>query len=464
MPQAIHFISIGGSTMHNLALALKQQGYQVTGSDETIYEPSRTRLQQQNLLPDQMGWFPEKIQQNLGAVIVGMHARRDNPELVKALELGIPVYSYPEYIYQCSQQKQRVVIAGSHGKTTITAIILHTLKYHNRLFDYWIGDSIDGFDTTVRLTSGYVDSSAPIIIIEADEYASSPLDSRPKFLHYQPHIALISGIAWDHVSTYPIWDDYVDQFESLAEAMPKAGVLVFDESDDMLDVIGQKERADITKIPYEIHPNEVIAGQTWLLTKQGRRISVQIFGEHNMKNIAGAMTVCDRIGITEEQFYEAISTFKGVPQRLEKIAETPADSRKNPTLIYRDFAQSPAKVEAVTNAVKRQYPDQKLLAILELHSLSNKDFLNQYKGTFHAADQAIVYFSTASTFSSEQAHSITPDDITAAFDEPNLTVFTDVSMLQSHLLEQQSAFQLFLFMSSGTFDGLNLDLLAKKLI
>ena len=296
--------------MHNLALALYQQGHAVTGSDETIYEPSRTRLQLHNLLPTETGWFPEKITEATDIVIVGMHARSDNPELVKALKLGLPVYSYPEYIYQQSRQKQRVVIAGSHGKTTITAIILHVLKHCNRVFDYWIGEHIHDFDTTVRLSS-----QAPLIIIEGDEYASSPIDSRPKFLHYQPHIALISGIAWDHINLYPTWEEYVDQFESLAEAMPKAGILIFDESDDMLDVIGQKERTDITKVPYFPHPSETINGKTFLVTKQKERVAINLFGQHNLKNIAGALTVCDRIGITEEQFYSAISTFTNVSKR-----------------------------------------------------------------------------------------------------------------------------------------------------
>jgi UDP-N-acetylmuramate: L-alanyl-gamma-D-glutamyl-meso-diaminopimelate ligase len=447
MPQAIHFISIGGSAMHNLALALQQQGYIITGSDDQIYEPSLTRLQQHSLLPDELGWFPERITTDLDGIIVGMHARKDNSELIKALELGIPVYSYPEFIYQQSQQKQRVVIAGSHGKTTITAMILHVMTYHKRLFDYWIGDEVNGLETTVRLTP-----NAPIIIIEGDEYASSPIDARPKFLHYQPHIALISGIAWDHINIYPTWDEYVDQFESLAEAMPKAGILIFDESDDMLDVIGQKDRPDITKIPYVAHPSEIVDGQTYLITKQGRKLRLQIFGDHNMKNVAGAMTVCDRIGITEEQFYEAIISFKGVSQRLEKLAEN------GTRILYRDFAHSPAKVEATTEAVKRQYPDRKLLAVLELYTFSslNTVFLEQYRGTLELADEAILYFDANSP--------ITPEDIVTAFDKSNLQIFTDKTDLKDYLLQKRNPLQVFLLMSSGTFGGLDLNEVSKELI
>lgn len=451
MPQAIHFISIGGSAMHNLALALQHQGYIITGSDDHIYEPSRTRLREHSLLPDELGWFPEKVTADLDGIIVGMHAHKDNLELIKALELGLPIYSYPEFIYQQSQQKQRVVIAGSHGKTTITAMILHVMTYNKRLFDYWIGDEIDGFDATVKLTP-----DAPVIIIEGDEYASSPIDARPKFLHYQPHIALISGIAWDHINIYPTWDEYVDQFESLAEAMPKAGILIFDESDDMLDVIGQKDRPDITKIPYVAHPNEIVNGQTYLITKQGHKLPLQIFGDHNMKNVSGAMTVCDRIGVTEDQFYEAITSFKGVAQRLEKVAEN------GMRILYRDFAHSPAKVEATTEAVKYQYPDRKLLAVLELYTLSslNRLFLDQYRGSLEAADEAVVYFDAKTI----QNMPISVEDIAEAFDKPGLQILTDIKDLTTYLLQERNSDQVFLLMSSGTFSGLNLNEISKELI
>lgn len=454
MPQTIHFISIGGSAMHNLALALHHQGYVITGSDDEIYEPSRTRLRQYDLLPAETGWFLDRIHADLDAVIVGMHARRDNPELAKAQELGLPIYSYPEYIYQQSQQKQRVVIAGSHGKTTITSMILHVLQYHNRQFDYLVGAQLEGFETMARLTP-----ETPLIVIEGDEYASSPIDPRPKFLHYQPHIALISGIAWDHVNIYPTWEQYVDQFESLAEAMPKAGVLIFDETDDMLDIIGQKERADITKVPYVAHPNKVVQGQTMLLTKQGRQIPVQVFGEHNMKNIAGAMTVCDRIGITEEQFYEAIPTFKGANRRLEKIAESGG------RIVFRDFAHAPSKVDATTEAVRNQFPGKRVLAVVELHTFSslNKDFLPQYKGCLASADVALVYFD-AHTLAAKQLEPITAEDIFNAFGQPNLRVFTNSTELQQYIIEQRNAADIFLLMSSGTFGGLDITSLTQNLV
>ncbi len=440
--------------MHNLALTLQQQGYAVTGSDDEIYEPSRTRLSQQNLLPSDIGWFPDKIHRDLDAVIVGMHARNDNPELIRAQALGLPVFSYPDYIYQQSRQKQRVVIAGSHGKTTITSIILHVLKHFNRSFDYLVGAQIDGFETMARITP-----DAPIIIIEGDESASSPIDLRPKFIHYRPHIALISGIAWDHVNIYPTWDEYVDQFELLAEAMPKAGILLFDDSDDMLDVIGQKERPDVTKIPYQAHPYEVNDSQTYLITKRNQRIPVVIFGEHNMKNIAGAMAVLDRIGITEDQFYEAIPTFKGADGRLQKLAE------KGGHTLFRDFAHSPSKVEASTNAVKNQYPGRKLSAIVELAAAStlNQAFLEQYKGCLDKADSAAVYINPQSV-ADKQPDLISLEAIRQAFERPDLIILIKAADLQAYLAQQLQTTGIILILSSGAFGELDVQLLFNQLL
>jgi UDP-N-acetylmuramate: L-alanyl-gamma-D-glutamyl-meso-diaminopimelate ligase len=455
MPQAIHFISIGGSVMHNLAITLQQQGFLITGSDDEIHDPAYSRLQQHGLLPDSLGWAPEKIHADLQAVILGMHARSDNPELIQAQTLGIPVYSYPEYIYRQSRQKQRVVIAGSHGKSTITAMILHALKHHNRQFDYLIGEPVAGLESTVRVTAGDNGSAAPIIIIEGDEYASSAIDPQAKFLHYQPHIALINGIAWDHVTLYPTWEEYVDQFELLAEDMPKAGILVFDESDDMLDVIGQKDRADITKIPYKAHPSERVDGRTYLITKQKTRVPVQLFGEHNMKNIAGAMVICDRIGITEEQFYEAIPTFPGVISRLEKIAEN------GNRIVFRDAARAPSKVEAATEAVKNQFPGKRLLAVVELPAFSSlNSFLDQYHGCFHAADEAFVFSPASAT----GQLAIDSEAIKTAFGRSDLSVFTDPAALRDYLIQQRNKADIFLLMSSNNFNGLDVGALANELL
>lgn len=450
----IHFISIGGSVMHNLAIALHLKGFVVTGSDDEIYEPSVSRLAKYDLLPAVTGWFPEKITADLSAVILGMHARQDNPELARAKELGIKVYSYPEYIFEQSQNKQRVVIAGSHGKTTITSMILHVLNFNKRVFNYLVGAQIEGFDNMVKLSE-----EAPLIVIEGDEYFTSPLDPTPKFMHYQPHIALISGIAWDHFNVFPTWESYVKQFELLADSLPKAGGIIFDETDDMLNVIGQKERADVVSTPYHAHPYKIEDGKTILITPDGKEVSVLVFGNHNMKNISGAYAVCERLGITDDQFYDAIQTFKGASKRLELLAKTDSVS------IYRDFAHAPSKVEATTAALKEQYPDRTLFACAELHTFSslNKDFLSQYRRKLKAADVAVVYFNPL-TVEHKRLEPITEEDIRTAFKREDLHVFTDSAKMVEFLKSQTWDNANLLLMSSGTYGDLDLKALATELL
>lgn len=450
----IHFISIGGSVMHNLAIALHLKGILVTGSDDEIYEPSASRLAKYDLLPAVTGWFPEKITADLSAVILGMHARQDNPELAKAKELGIKVYSYPEYIFEQSQSKQRVVIAGSHGKTTITSMILHVLNYNKRIFNYLVGAQIEGFDNMVKLSE-----EAPLIVIEGDEYFTSPLDPTPKFMHYQPHIALISGIAWDHFNVFPTWESYVKQFELLADSLPKAGGIIFDETDDMLDVIGQKERPDVVSKPYHAHPYKIENGKTILITAEGKEVPVLVFGNHNMKNISGAYAVCERLGITDEQFYEAIQSFKGASKRLELLG-------KNETVnIYRDFAHAPSKVEATTAALKEQYPERTLVACAELHTFSslNKAFLSQYRRKLKAADVAVVYYNPQ-TVEHKRLEPISEEDIRTAFKREDLHVFTDSSRMVDFLKSLTWENANLLLMSSGTYGDLNLKALASELL
>ncbi len=444
LPKKIHFISIGGSVMHNLAIELHRKGYTITGSDDEIYEPSRGRLANFNLLPAVMGWFPEKITAELDAVILGMHARADNPELKAAQELGIKVYSYPEYIFERSQDKQRVVIAGSHGKTTITSMILHVLQANNRVFNYLVGAQIEGFDYMVKLAD-----EAPLVVIEGDEYFTSPLDRTPKFMHYQPHIALISGIAWDHYNVFPTWEAYVKQFELLADSIPKAGTIIYDESDDMLNVIGQKERPDVVSMPYLAHPYRVDAGGTVLLTPDGE-VPVLVFGEHNMKNISGAKVVCEKLGITDEQFYAAIPSFKGAAKRLELLGSNDTVS------IYRDFAHAPSKVEATTAAVKEQFPDRELIACAELHTFSslNKVFLKQYRRKLNTADVAVVYYNPL-TLEHKRMEPISEEDIRTAFKREDLNIFTSAEDLEAFLKQQNWKNANLLLMSSGTFGELN---------
>lgn len=450
----IHFIAIGGSVMHNLALTLQKQGYQITGSDDEIYEPSRSRLEKAGLLPAEMGWFPEKIDTSLEAIIVGMHARKDNPELIKARELEIPIYSYAEYVYLHSIDKHRVVIAGSYGKTTITAMVMHVLKYHNRNFDYLVGAIVDGFEHTVKLSE-----DAPLIIIEGDEYPAGPTAPKPKFSYYKHHIGLVSGVAWDHINIYETENDYVRQFEKFADATPKGGAVIYDSDDYLGNFLCEKERPDVANIPYQSHPHIVKNGQTYLLTKEGKEIPVLVFGEHNMKNISGAKAVCERLFISENKFYEAIQSFKGAANRLETLV------KNEKTHIFKDFAHAPSKVKAATKAVKNLYPKRKLIACLELHTFSslNKNFLPQYKGSLKHADLPVVYFNPK-VVEYKKLPAISAEDIRTAFDLPNLQIFEDSKKFADFLKSQNYANTSLLLMSSGNFDNLPLKQMAEEII
>ncbi len=449
----VHFIAIGGAVMHNLALSLSQKGYKVTGSDDEIYEPAKTRLLNANILPNENGWFPEKISRDLDAIILGMHARKDNPELLKAQELGLKVYSFPEYVYEQTKNKQRIVIAGSHGKTSITSIILHVLAYYDRKFDYLVGAQIEGFDLMVKLTS-----DAPIVIIEGDEYLSSALEMKSKFLFYHPHIVLISGIAWDHFNVFPTFDSYVKAFEELTDGLDKSSILVYDESDDIVKVIGAKDRPDVLKLPYDKHPYFVKDGKVILKTEKGE-LPISIFGEHNMKNLQGAKLILEKIGIGEGQFYEAIKNFKGASKRLETLG------KNNNTHIFRDFAHAPSKVGATTNATKELYGNRKLIACYELHTYSslNKEFLPHYAGKLNDADVAVVFFSPH-TLEMKKMPNLSKDEVKVFFGREDLLVFTEKSELEDFLKSQNWYNANLLMMSSGTFGGLDFPSFANEIL
>jgi len=449
--QRIHFIAIGGSVMHNMAIALHQMGDVISGSDDEIFEPSRSRLKAHGLLPAKEGWDKANITSDLDAVIVGMHAREDNPELLEAQSKGIKVYSFPEYIYEHAEDKQRVVIAGSHGKTTITSIIMHVLKYFDRKFDYAVGAHINGFDTMVRL------SDAPIIIIEGDEYLAAPTDRTPKFLKYHHHIGLISGIAWDHINVFPNEDEYTKQFEIFADATPKGGSLAYCEEDAMATVIGNKEREDVHRLTYQTHPHMIENGITYL-TNGNDKIHIKLFGKHNLQNISGAKEVLKKIGISEDQFYQAIPSFEGADKRLELVADKPR------TTIFKDYAHAPSKVKATTLAVKEQYPERELVACLELHTFSSltKEFLNEYSGTMKYANLPVVYFNPL-TIEHKNLDPISAEDIKSAFDETRLQVFDNSNELMAFLKSQDWSDKNLLMMSSGTFNSMDFDDIAKSI-
>lgn len=442
----IHFISIGGSAMHNLALALQAKGDQITGSDDAIYEPSKSRLKAAGLLPEEMGWFPEKISPDLDAVILGMHAKADNPELRKAQELGLSIYSYPEYLYEHAKNKTRVVIGGSHGKTTITSMILHVLKYHDVSVDYMVGAQLEGFDRMVHLTQ-----ENEVIVLEGDEYLSSPIDLRPKFHLYAANIALVSGIAWDHINVFPTFENYVEQFQIFIDGIVSGGTIIYNEEDPVLKGLVENRKNQIKTYPYATPAYEVSEGKTLLETSEGP-IPLEVFGQHNLQNLEGARAICLHLGLGEDEFYEAIADFSGASKRLEKIGES------DKTVIFKDFAHSPSKVMATSKAVKEQFPDKELLACLELHTYSslNQTFLEEYQGALDAVDQPVVFYSPDAVKIKRLAE-ITEEQIGEAFQRKDLTIFTDPAAFKAFLFGQNLEGKVLLLMSSGNYGGLDFD-------
>jgi UDP-N-acetylmuramate: L-alanyl-gamma-D-glutamyl-meso-diaminopimelate ligase len=449
----VHFIAIGGSAMHNLALALQKKGYNITGSDDEIFEPSKGRLANAGLLPDKQGWFPEKITKDIDAVILGMHARNDNPELQKAREIGLKIFSYPEYLYEQTKDKTRVVIGGSHGKTTITSMVIHVLTQCNVDFDFMVGAQLEGFDNMVRFSD-----KSKIAVFEGDEYLSSTLDPRPKFHLYKPNIALISGIAWDHINVFSTFDVYVEQFKIFIEKIDQDGSLIFCADDPLVAGIALIARTDIKSLPYHTHPYELNGDEVFLINK-GVKFPVQVFGKHNMQNLAGAKTVCTQLGITDEQFYKAIATFKGAAKRLQLVG------KNEYTNIYLDFAHSPSKLTATVKAVKEHHPDRKLVACMELHTFSSltPDFLRQYYGTMEKADQAFVYFNPHSLVT-KKLEPLSPDTVAKAFSTKHLSVFTDSKSLVDELKSIEWKGKNLLLMSSGNFDGIDFNKFANELL
>jgi UDP-N-acetylmuramate: L-alanyl-gamma-D-glutamyl-meso-diaminopimelate ligase len=449
----VHFIAIGGSAMHNLAIALTRKGLNVTGSDDEIFEPSKSRLKKYGILPTLEGWFPERIHNGLDAVILGMHAKSDNPELRKVRDLNIPVYSYPEYLYEQSKNKMRVVIGGSHGKTTITSMILHVLNYSGIDSDYMVGAQLEGFEVMVRISE-----SAPHIILEGDEYLTSPLDKRPKFHVYKPNIGLISGIAWDHINVFPTFEIYVEQFRIFADLIPEGGTLIYCADDPEVRKIGENMPPSVNSKPYSIPDHYIKDGKTFLLA-EGQRIPLQIFGEHNLLNVNGALLVCRELGITDNQFYDAIQTFGGASNRLEVIAAGRS------SVVFKDFAHSPSKLMATTKAVKEQYPGRKLVACLELHTYSslNVKFLEQYRNCMEYADVAKVYFNPH-TVALKRLPPVGEEQIRTSFGRPDLMVYSDSAKLMNDLKNRQWDNTNLLMMSSGDFDGIDLQELGVAIV
>ena len=456
-PKRVHFIAIGGSAMHNLAIALHRQSFDVTGSDDEVFEPSRSRLDRLGLLPDKLGWHPEDITKDIDAVILGMHARIDNPELKRAQELSIPVFSYPSYFYERTKGKTRVVIGGSHGKTTITSMIVHVLRQANVEFDYLVGAQLDGFDCMVKLSE-----TSSVAIIEGDEYLASALDQVPKFHLYKPDLALISGIAWDHINVFKTFESYVDQFRRFIACIEPGGKLVHCAEDAEVKTLAEEKEVEATRIPYGIPKHRIVDGITILETAHGD-VPLQVFGRHNLQNLEGARHVCHLLGIGDKEFYSAIGTFHGAAKRLEKLAEVPG------RVVFKDFAHSPSKLKATLDAVREQFPQRRLVACMELHTYSSlsEGFIDQYAGCMDAADSAIVFYDPHAV----QLKKLPPipiERVKRAFAREDLIVHNDPIAVMGEVrkgigggerLPPEGA--VLLMMSSGNFGGLDLQALSE---
>jgi UDP-N-acetylmuramate: L-alanyl-gamma-D-glutamyl-meso-diaminopimelate ligase len=438
----VHFIAIGGSVMHQLALALHQKGYIVSGSDDEIFEPAKGNLEKAGLLPAAMGWFPEKIMAGTDAIILGMHAKQDNPELLRAREMGLKIYSFPEYIYQESLNKTRVVVGGSHGKTTTTSMIMHILKQAGKSFDYLVGARLDGFNQSVQVTH------APVIVCEGDEYPASAIEKRPKFHFLFPHIAILTGIAWDHINVFPTFDFYLEQFRIFIGHIQPGGLLIYNETDETLHkLVNENKRTDIRYQPYGI-PSHVIHGGETSIGIQGITGTLKVFGDHNLLNLHAAWYACKELGVDAATFINAIGSFTGAAKRLEVLA------KRHDTTVYRDFAHAPSKVKATIEAVKQQYPDRKLVAVLELHTYSslNEQFMAEYKGAMNKADVAAVFYSKHA-LELKRLPDLPREKVEAGFDKRGLAVITDAAELMRWLRSQSYKNTSVLLMSSGNYDG-----------
>ncbi len=448
----VHFIAIGGSAMHNLAIALKLKGFNVSGSDDEIFEPAKSRLEKHSLLPNEIGWNPDKIDNTIEAVILGMHAKSDNPELLKAKELGLKIYSYPEYLYEASKDKTRIVVGGSHGKTTITAMILHVMQNLGIATDYMVGAKLEGFDVMVKM------SDAPYMVLEGDEYLSSPMDLRPKFHLYKPDIAIINGIAWDHINVFPTFEIYVEQFKIFADKITENGSLVYFQDDENICNIAKQARNDVKKLPYREITHRIENNRTIVIC-EGKEYPLQIFGKHNLINLNAAMTALEQIGVKKSDFLSAIQSFKGASKRLEIVKESKTQA------FYTDFAHSPSKLKATVEAMKNQYSERKLTACMELHTFSSltKEFLIQYKGTMQEVDSAAIYFNSHA-LELKRLPNLDKDMILDSFDKMGLKVFTTTQEVLQFIRENSQNGENILMMSSSNFGGLDLKELANEII
>lgn len=443
--QHFHFIAIGGAVMHQLASHLKQQGNIITGSDDAIYEPAKSNLEKLGLLPEQMGWFPEKITPGIDAIILGMHAKADNPELIRAQELHLKIYSFPEFVFEQCKDKTRIAVAGSHGKTSITSMIMHMLRVNNKEFDYLVGAKLDGFDFMVKTSE-----TAPIMVIEADEYLTSPLDLRSKFLHYHPHIAIISGIAWDHINVFPTFEEYLETFRKFIRSIEPGGYLIYNEEDMELSKMVQEMKPSIHLIPYKPFSFKAADDESTLIYHD-KQYTIQIFGSHNFANLRSAFEVGNIIGLREEDILQSFMTFRGAAKRLEKVKE---DTQKKIT-VFRDFAHAPSKVTATVKAVRERYAHRKIIAVFELHTFSSlqENFIEQYAHSLDAADVKILFLDQEA-LKLKNKQDLDENWLKEQFADTSIRVIKNASVLKDAIRDEITAHCVLLLMSSGNLGGM----------
>ncbi len=449
----IHFIAIGGAVMHQLAIDLALQGHKVTGSDDEIFDPARSNLEKHGLLPDQEGWDEENVDQDIDAIVLGMHAHADNPELQKAIALDLDIYSFPEFVYKQSENAQRVSISGSHGKTTTTAMVMHVLREENMDFDYLVGSKLDSFERSVSL------HGSPILIAEGDEYPASSLKRIPKFLFLRPSIAVITGIAWDHVNIFPTYENYFSQFEKFLDSMDEGATVIYNTEDPEVIRCIENAGGHLEKIGYQAIKNTIDKGITSIYDSEGNKYALQIFGHHNMSNLSAAKLVCEQLGVSEKDFCQSIQSFKGTAKRLELIADN------NNGFVFRDFAHAPSKVKATLQAVKEQFEGFSIVACLELHTYSSLDinFMRDYAHSLDAADHKIVFY-THHALQLKRLPDFSQADVKKNFEEPDLEVFTTRQDLEDKLQTIKERPTVYLMMSSGNFDGMDTEFMQNLLV
>ena len=445
--QHFHFIAIGGAVMHQLASHLKNQGNTITGSDDAIYEPAKSNLEKLGLMPEQTGWFPAKITADIDAIILGMHAKSDNPELVKAQKLGLKIYSFPEFVFEQCKHKTRIAVAGSHGKTSITSMIMHMLRVNNKEFDYLVGAKLDGFDFMVKTSE-----TAPLMVIEADEYLTSPLDLRSKFLHYHPHIAIISGIAWDHINVFPTFDEYLETFRKFILSIQANGYLIYNAEDEELVRMVNELKPTINLIPYKPFAFKSVDDESILLYDE-KEFSINVFGSHNFANLKSAFEVGKIIGLSETQILESFQSFQGAAKRLEKIH----DDKAKQLTIFRDFAHAPSKVRATVKAVRERYANRKIIAVFELHTYSSlqENFIEHYAHSLDAADVRILFLDEEA-LKIKNKQDLDETWLKEQFADESILVFKDAAQLKEKINLETTDNCVILLMSSGNFAGMSL--------